>query len=187
MGRKKSNLKSKKKLSAFEKGQIIQGMKLGMTQINLANQLNRHQSTISKFMKKYEETGTIDPAPKSGRPRKTTPITDRHLVSLAKRYPDITAPQIIKQLNLQLCPDTVISRIKEKSGLGLYFQSNKPAISKKQAKKRLAFARKYIDVEPEFWYHVLYSDESPFTLSYHGRKKIWQMFGVASQQVVLAN
>ena len=55
-----------------ERGLIIQWDEKGKTQQEIAELLNCHQSSVSRFLKKYEHKKMIENLPRSGRPTKLT-------------------------------------------------------------------------------------------------------------------
>ena len=50
-------------------------------------------------------------------------------------------------------------------------QSNKKEAIQINKKKRLEFAKQYINVNPDFWNNVIFSDESKFNIYQSGCKK----------------
>jgi len=63
-------------ISIKERELILKWNKDGKNQQEIANLLNCHQSSVSRFLKKFEREGTIKNLPRSGRP---TVLTKRTL------------------------------------------------------------------------------------------------------------
>ena len=55
-------------------------MEASRSQTEVAAGMRCQQSTISKFVARYTETGVVKDCPRSGRPRVTTPNQDRYIV-----------------------------------------------------------------------------------------------------------
>lgn len=70
--------------------------------------------------------------------------------------------------NVRICQRTVDHRLSE-TGLDSYVARKKPFISENNKKKRLEWCLTHKDWTVDDWKNVLWSDESSFTLSYHGR------------------
>ncbi len=64
-----------------ERELIVQWDEKGKTQQEIAELLNCHQSSVSRFLRKYEQTGVIQNLPRSGRPTKLTKKNLRRLKS----------------------------------------------------------------------------------------------------------
>jgi len=98
-----------------------------------------------------------------GRKRITSPQVDRKITMISKKDPFMTAPAIRKELDLNISSRTVQRRLVD-SGLHGRISRIVPALSSKNVKDRLCFARQYISLqEPESsenWRNILWSDES---------------------------
>jgi putative transposase len=55
-----------------ERKLIIQWDEKGITQQEIAELLNCHQTSVSRFLNKYKRKGTVENLPRSGRPTKLT-------------------------------------------------------------------------------------------------------------------
>ena len=69
-------------ISIKERKLIIQWNEKGKTQQEIAELLNCHQSSISRFIRKYKLNGIVQNLPRSGRPTK---LTKQRLSSLKKK------------------------------------------------------------------------------------------------------
>ena len=84
-----------------------------------------------------------------------------------KRHRFCTAEEIKREVALPgLCCNTILSRIKESGEFNSYWAVHKPFINRDNRQKRLQWCQEHIDWTPEQWHRVLWSDESPFVLSY---------------------
>ena len=86
---RKRHRSTKKQLTDFEKGQIIawREEKISIRQISKKLRRNPDPSTVSRFLKRFEETNSYQRKKGSGRKRKTTSRDDRAIVreALKKR------------------------------------------------------------------------------------------------------
>jgi len=98
-----------------------------------------------------------------GKKRITSPQIDRRIVRLSKKAPFMTAPAIKKELDINISSRTVQRRLVEK---GLHGRISRvvPALSLKNIKDRLNFARQYVSWNGQEgsknWRNILWSDES---------------------------
>ena len=53
----------------------------GMSARDVAQHFQRHESTISRLLNRFQQTGNVTDRPRSDRPRKTPPREDRFLTS----------------------------------------------------------------------------------------------------------
>lgn len=66
-------------ISIKERKLILQWDEKGKTQQEIAELLNCHQTSISRFLNKYKRKGIVENLPRSGRPTKLTKKTLSHL------------------------------------------------------------------------------------------------------------
>jgi len=100
-----------------------------------------------------------------GRPRKTSPTTDKLIKRAVLKNPKITARQ------LKLAYPSILGNVAERTiqhrcqrDLKLHLRSatSKPVLTRKMRVARLNFAKKYKDFTIEDWRRVMWSDESIF-------------------------
>lgn len=73
------------------------------------------------------------------------------------------------------------SRLRQ-AGLHGRISRKRPFISPRNAKKRLLFAREYLNRPIDFWNHIIFSDESKFEVYSHRRRRYcWRKTGEAFQ------
>ena len=56
----------------------------GMSARDVARHFQRHESTISRLLNRFQQTGNVADRPRSGRPRKTTLQEDRFLTTSSR-------------------------------------------------------------------------------------------------------
>lgn len=126
------------------------------------------RGTVSKIIKCYLQRGTVDPAVKSGRPRKTSLKMDHIILRKARSDPKKSAVDINKELREEY-PDVNVSDMTVRRRLlkeNLYGRRavKKPLLTKRHRMARLKFARDHKDWTQDQWASVVFSDESKFNL-----------------------
>lgn len=162
----------RKHITELDKGRIIGWSEGGKSIVWIARKLGRGRATISVFLKNYRATGKTKRASGSGSPRKTTKREDRAIVRLMRTDRGITAQEIINQLGLNISQETVRRRL-HKFGYASYFKKRTPFINQRNRGRRIQWAKDHMNWTHQQWMTVLWSDESPFTLGYKGRTRIW--------------
>lgn len=133
----------------------------------IAEKLQITKSTTHNIVQKFRATGVVTHKTRSGRPRKTKPALDKHMVVLSKRNRRLTAPEIRKNLwETGIC-DVSVSTVKRRLnevGLRGCVATKKPLLRKGNAKKSLDWATLHRNWSKEDWGNVFWSDESKFEL-----------------------
>ncbi|MCP3851679.1 MAG: hypothetical protein GY694_15775 [Gammaproteobacteria bacterium] len=165
-------------LLEFEKGQILAYDKLGMSQRRIAKELGKSNACISKFLKRYKETGEYKRKVGSGRKRALSSAEERAVVKLARKKRKITSGEIRNALDLtsRVSNQTIRNVIHASGGIGS-FQTKKPFISERNRVKRVEWATEHLNWTISKWKKVLWSDESPFVFRYNGRVRVWRFEG----------
>jgi transposase len=167
-------------MTESERLAIVRMSAEGMSQRDIAASIGCSKTGVQKIIKKANQQGTIKNMKRTGRKRITTPGEDRYIVMQAKKDPSLSGEQIcetVAQTGVTASPKTVKRRIKE-AGLSSCVQRGKPMLTPTQAKRRLDFARKYVNKPAEFWRKVIFSDESKFELISNKRKtRVWRHKG----------
>jgi len=171
-----------KKSSLLTRGKIIAYHEDGKSVRAVSKIVNVPRSTVQDIIAIHRETGHIFRRKGSDRPRKTTKRQDNVITRIAKQNPFTPSREISKNVclehNINVSYTTVQRRLHE-VGLDGCVSRKKPFISDANIEKRLEFAIKHKSWTADDWKRVLWCDESPFTLSYHGRQYIWRPKGKA--------
>lgn len=163
-------------MTDFDKGRILQCIEQNMSQRATAKLLGFARMTVKNFIDRYYERGSIDRQTGSGRKRKTSPVEDRHLAIFVKKHRTATIEEIQECCMLKnVSVSTISRRITEMTGMNSHFTVKKFFVSEKNRKIRLKWARDHKDWTVEHWRKVLWSDESPFTLRYQCRHRVWRL------------
>ena len=68
-----------------QRERAIDMLTAGMAARDVARHFQRHESTISRLLNRFQQTGNVADRPRSGRPRKTTLQEDRFLMPSSRR------------------------------------------------------------------------------------------------------
>jgi transposase len=162
---------SKKKLD------LITFFKTNTSIRKISKKLKIGRTTVARYIKKYQMTGSIREKKRSGRPVKYTDRFKRQVVNLAKKDPKNSAPQIANFLTGQ--SDVSISSqsvrtILNNSGIFAYRRVKKPYINPTQQQKRYQWALAKKNWSILDWSLVIFSDESKYSLDgSDGVKYVW--------------
>jgi len=130
---------------------------------------------VDNIVSKFRNGEPLGRQPGSGRPRKTTAREDRLLIRALLTDREITINQIKVAINREdLSDDTISRRIMELTGMQSYWKLLKPFVNEFQRQRRVNWCLGHRNWTVEQWRTVIWSDESPFTLSYNRRTRVWR-------------
>ena len=133
-------------------------------------------ATVHFWIKRYEQSNTVERAPGSGRPRKTTARSDRILFRLARANGFATSSELLKHWQNQASRWTVSRRLRER-GIRQRRPCRVPLLSRDHRKTRLDWAMRRCHWRQQ-WKRIIWSDESQFLLRpVDGRARVWRMAG----------
>ena len=103
-------------LMTFEQRDRAIGMlTAGMSERDVAGHFKRHESTISRLLNTFQQTGNVVDRPRSGRPRKTTPREDRFLKTSSRRNRFLSSRKLGRLLTnatgARVCDRTVRNKL----------------------------------------------------------------------------
>nr|CAH7759935.1 unnamed protein product [Callosobruchus chinensis] len=154
-------------LSAFDRTRIIVLWQEGLSGHQIPNRPNVVRSTVSRTVRRYEETGEVNSKPRTGRPTVGTRREDRYIAELARRERSVTVPvlrfQFQRTFNRVISIATIRRRI---LALGLRCRRplRVPLLTARHRTARLQWARAHQGWLLPQWRNVLFSDESRFGL-----------------------
>ena len=163
-----------KPLSKSVKDLLVTDRENGMKYKDLSKKYNISISGARKIVELFKIRKSNDSLKKlCGRKLKTTMRDDNRITLLAKRKPFSSSREIKEELNLSVSSRTIRRRLNQ-SGLKSSYAKKKPLLRAANIRKRLAFAKKYVNMPESFWDRVIWSDESKFELKNSKRaKRVW--------------
>jgi transposase len=148
-------------ISVEKRWAIVALWKDGRLRGYIADKLNIHRTSVSKWINHYQLTGTVDDKKRSGRPRCTDELQDTSIVMQARVIKFTSPRQIKKELELDVSRMTIDRRLQE-AGLFGRVARHKRDYTEEEVRKRLSFANGYKNWTKEMWEKVLFSDEKCF-------------------------
>lgn len=167
-------------LSEFERGQIIGAFKFNHTYLSISEALLIPLGTVKTVIRAFKAGLTL-PEPRTGRPRKTTPQTDRQIARSARRD---SASRRLSTLSLTsdinskifdpISSRTFRRRLKE-AGIGKRSSVHVPMTTPEARHHRLDYIDEHKDWTADQWGRVLWSDESRICLDgKDGNVRVWR-------------
>jgi transposase len=121
-------------------------------------------TTVKRWLKRWKQSKDLTDAPRSGRPRATTPKEDQRIVALAEQQTFVTSRDIANQLNkkgVEINERTVQRRLNE-AGAKYNRPLSKPLLTENHREKRLEWAE---DQRTTNWDQVIFSDETTIRMN----------------------
>lgn len=144
----------------------------------IAKLLNLSKATIQTVVNNYNETGSTENKPRSGRPKKLSRRDTSFILKEVDQNPKENATKLAEKIALRsgtVVHPRTIQRTLNANGFHSRTPRKKPLISEKNRKLRLEFAQRYIDKGIDFWKRVLFTDESKYNIfGSDGRDKVWR-------------
>jgi transposase len=139
----------------------------GFTATYLAQRLHVADSTISRVLSRFRETGCHERRSGKSRKRITTARENRfiRLQSLRQRFLTSTylQQQFVMTYGRRLSQDTVRRRLAEVD-LRPYQAAKVPLLTREHRRERLKFAEEHLNWNNADWGRVMFSDDSRFSL-----------------------
>lgn len=161
-------------ISLAKRSQIEILRKTGKSMMQIAKIVGVSKNGVATTLKRLDETKSNDDRKRSGRPRKTSAVDDRHILTISKRNHFKTAPEIRAEINKTLVKPVSTSLVKNRLNEKGYFGRvavKKPLLRPANRQKRLLFAKTHKNWTIEQWKSVLWTDESKFELFGNKRRQ----------------
>lgn len=155
------------RLSTDLKQRIVEAHINGDRQANIARRFEVKKSTVWAIIRQYQRTGSVEPKPKPGRPRKMNNRSVRLLKRICSNQPFLSSSQLKVKLEtvkgVNVSSRTIRRRLVEEQLIARR-PAKKPLLSKKNRLARLEFARTHLHWTLHDWKRVCWSDESKFNM-----------------------
>ena len=169
-------------LSSDKRAQIQALHDQGMSQRQISTVLKVSQSVVCKTMTRITELGSFKSRNRSGRPRVTSPLTERKIRRAAVANPSWSAKTIAIETRTRASIRTVRRRLLVDFNLPSRRPAKKSLLSAKNIRDRIQFCKLHKNWTQEQWKNVLFSDESTFSqyASYvrHVRRPVNQRYNM---------
>jgi transposase len=172
-------------LTDGQKHQLIALRKIGLTVREISLFCNVPRSTISDFLNKYSDTGSVERKAGSGRPKKLSPTSERALCRTALNCRRITLSQLTENINHALKNDiceqnrdsvsmTTVRRILHEEGLYGRAAAKKLQISSVTRLIRMSWCKEKQQEDDDYWHNIVFSDETRIGFRSDGRVWVWR-------------
>lgn len=138
--------------------------------------VERTHSTVEKIINKFRYEGTVRNKPGRGRKRILTTADVRSICRQIKIDPQTNIRNLTSEVSSRIKSKISVETIRRtlrKEGYNGRIARKKPYISQTNRKKRLEFAKTFINCDESFWENIIFSDETKINLfGRDGRKQI---------------
>ena len=135
-------LHHRRELTAFRKGWIIEARGLRKSYTEISNELGISCSTVLHFLQRFQERGSEENLPHTGRPRKTSERFDRYLIRTAQVHTDVANNALRDITNSNVSTSTIHRRPRE-DHIQQWRAVERVLLTETHAAKRLKWAREY--------------------------------------------
>ena len=158
-------------LSLATRNQVIGMFRANMKKSAIAREMGLGVSTVHYIISNYLKYGSVNSAPRSGRPSKLGERDVRRLIQTIKKDRKATIQDIHEKLSIDASKRTIQRKL---LSLGIRSRSaiRKPFISNVNARKRLMWCRSYQSWSLKDWKRVIWSDECVRTLIWTQLEKV---------------
>jgi transposase len=161
--------------------QVVTLFKEGYSHREIAEKIGKGKSYVTKTLKRYNETGTIDRKAGSGRPKLLSEKDRRLILKKVDEEPKISAAKlanIVSEATGKMpCPQTMRNLLNEEGFHGSPARKV-PLLSKKNVLDRFRITSIWSLKTLSFWDRIMFSDETKFNLiSSDGRVMAWKKQG----------
>lgn len=168
----------RKETSLEERKSIINLALRGKSRREIGSIFGRTHSTIQGIVNRYIYNGKIQNERGRGRKKILKERDERQIVSTVRRNPRLSVPKLTSDVNATLTQPVsteTIRRTLRRAGYHGRVARKKPWITEVNRRKRLDFAKRYVNCSEEFWKSVIFSDESKFNIfGSDGRNFVWR-------------
>lgn len=159
------------------RAQIVLLKRIGWSWAQIRSALEREfgrnvsRSTCQRVVRKYEETGSVEDRPRSGRLQKLTQREIRLVrrTMLADRRKSLRQMRaLLKSTGTSACRNT-IKRVLAKYDLRRRAAVRRPLLTARMREARLKWAKERVNWSIEKWKSVIFTDEKIFRVGNHSR------------------
>ncbi len=140
------------------------------------------QNTVAKVVQTFKKDGTATISQRHpGRPRKLTPRQEHLLMRRVEENRHASSLQLSKEVESQTGVNIfrdIIRRTLQRNGMHGCHPRKKPLLKPRHKKAPLEFARVHADRDEDYWYSILWSDETKINVfGTDGFKTVWRRKG----------
>ena len=163
------------RLTISERNQIIGMLNSNGNFAIISSIFNCSDKTIRRIKSKYDQHGSVEDLPRSGRPSVTTEREKRRIVRSHKRNQFLTAAETSRGEGIA---ERTVRRLLKSSGIHCRWPLRGPILTSRRRQARLRWAISKSSWTVEDWAKILFSDESRFGLNADSRsERLWRANG----------
>lgn len=168
-----------KKVTLAQRHQIVAlGTRTRISKSQIARTARVSLRAVYAILKRYRNRGTVEDAPRSGRPRKTSALEDQRILRMAHRHP-FRGSKAIKRAAQLSCGERTVRRRLSEGGVPRRVARHKPLLNPRHLAARLQWCNEHIGWTIAQWRQVIWSDERTFRLGKYGRLYVSRPVGRA--------
>ena len=137
----------------------------------VAHKVSCTEEAVRRWKRRYDQTGSVEDAPRSGRPRLLKEGARQAVSHHATATPAASTPkELLRTFDFDVCARTIRRTLDD---LGLHGRVARftPPLNEVHRKKRLSFCNGYGGWTAQLWASVLWSDEASVEMGVHGQ--VW--------------
>lgn len=180
LARVSHNRQPRQQLSPGTKREVIGARRHGISVLEIARVQQLPTSTVKSTIRKVNQRGTTDVAPRSGHPKQITTREERYILRVIRRNCHITYDELRRETGLDFASST-FWRLLRRYDISHWRSKRRPELTEGHARIRLQFARQYSHLTAADWRNrFIFSDECLVEKG-RGKKRPWS-FGYASEK-----
>jgi transposase len=161
----------RKEYSPHKRTRVALAYLSGSTRKMVAQNEGVKEGSVPGIVTRYLLQQSGKSSPRSGRPTKINARDLRRVLRIISINPFISPKDLINQAGLGVSVPTLRTALK-KEGIHHYKALRRPKLNELLARKRLAFARRYINEPAAFWHNWVFSDETTVARG-DGEPQLW--------------
>jgi transposase len=145
-------------LTDAQKGAIL-ALESLYSHAKIGAKLNIPRTTITSFLSRTRERGSIENLSRPGRPRRLSDTDVRYLVRNAESETRVPFKELKNLTNMEVSEQTMSRRLRDE-GIHKWRAAKRPLLTQKHAKERLVWAKAHRHWTVDDWKRIIWSDES---------------------------
>lgn len=179
----------RKETTVEERKIIVKLVCQGKTYREVGAIVDRSYSSVRNIINKWKYEGTLQNRDGRGRKKLLTPQEKKYITRQIEKNPKKPINNVTAEVSIMIekpISKETIRRTLRKQGLKGRIALKKPFISEINQKKRMEFAKKYLNHGPEVWKNFIFSDESKFNIfGSDGKQIVWRKANTELQKETL--
>src|SRR5579859_996251 len=145
-------------LTSFQKGRIIEARGVGNSPTEIGEELNIPRTTVVSFLQRFQQRGSEENLPRTGRARKTSARFDHYVTRTAESSMCIPFAELHDITNSEVSVRTLHRWLQEEH-IRKWRAVKRALLTDKHAKTRLKWAMEHRAWTQEDWEWIIWSDE----------------------------